>query len=1761
MAKKSIFKRIKDWIVGKDSKIKEANRVTNYGGGASSKSVQKEVKRSIVKAEAKKSGERQTEYQQSAVSKTNSSAFKATPPSVRKAEAKDRQTSKKSDAFNAKNAFKASAQPKFTHQSTALGTMSKRDIDTRTAKINAYNENYKYQSRAADKLKPLIDEKYSGDTAESRRRIKSGEYQSDPNVMKYETLKHPLAMSAGRGALSGTTFGLSELGIALLPKSKEVEEAERLYQANKSKGAEFAGEMAGSLLGFGLTSGASKAAVTKLAPKTTARLGESATEYLAKNGLVRRAAEKEALRKLGTTATKEEIEHFARSKAAKLVAALGEDAAVNLTTSAVADVAQAVVDSDNPAEFLKNLGINVGMDWALGGVTGAVPAFRGSNVDDAFVRNRLAAREGLDDLAKRNRIGMGRPSELTLPKLNAVSDASDAVARYPAIEDAYLDYDGTIEAVNRYYNPDDTAEAAVDRYHDLDIQRAKPKAEPPKVEEPIAEPKVEQTAEAKAEPPKTKSKAKKTPPTGEAKPAAANEQLNFESETNKTVQKSEEPTLQEKAYKAEKKVNEAINNEQVEKERLNRETKKAYHDFDAEIREATGGAKGVRKGVISVSRGANKEEHKRILNTMRREADDLLNGLNPENEGVAETIYNTWDGARKESNMRKSYAKASENLNGIYENLEAKLNKFKADPDSGTELRITDVLDGIAFKQVYKDSGLEVPKEFNEIFDKLILANKTEHAQGLSVVDQILREFDPDWRKAYIKKDFDKYLSRFGNVDSWDEVADALDRRHNADGYLNKKLQELVDFKIGETGTLEEYKKMYANLQAEILRNSKPTIWNIIDANRHGKMLANLATGKRNIYGNLAQRGMYDVADLINAGFEKITQLRIENNPEFAKKFGDGFERTTTPLIKSTDNRAFASLGRLRSGKVGETLSKHIDDVGKAADKKYIQTLESATKEDINDVMGYEKLAPHLEKGMDYKPKNKKEAMLQLAYKGSQVRAKLVSLMLNEPDNWFVERNYRSALAKYLEANGITDMASLNANEAVFKRARNHAKDVALENTYKKATRVTTLIEQARAAGKKKGSNPLLKLVSIGLDTDLPYVKVPVNMFVNNLKYSPMGATVNAFKAVKAISKGDVRGLQKASAELSKGITGTGLMAIGFLMHCDENEQMEDDSWGVIANAANYLKKYGVRDNSVKVGNYNFKISDIGLGATQLLMGAAYADAVNEMGGAPPSLLNAPNAVLKAFNASFDVIGDLGITSNAMDALDAWSPTGNYKDNEKPKLSDRAGNYAMHIAPSYANQFISNPMRAVAKGFTEADLDTGIKKGKDVTPLEKTVRRNLNNVVQGIPYVNEKGVKQLGIEGLPHRVDNHGNLISYGLFPEGRDTTKKKALQALDNYADAFSTRKIVVPEVDKIELSVKKDNGDPFEPQGFDPTREYKIEVGKGKNKVKIDLTGKEREQVARSAKNSGYDMALNLTKNGMFGDRLGKRALEVLNKIPQDEEAARKYIFATKEWKNANNEQRLSWLKDMYGEGQGNTNRGVKRTRNAEAYINIKGHSEGAFRFQNDLEQTYQNQYKENKLKEAGISKGKWADIIQSIYDSNHKWNEEKGKNEDSPNSAKKVRLGILAVEGLTAEQRVAAYNSIRGKRTQFGWTDWDGESVGGGYYRRGYRRWHNWGSYQRKGRKPSNEMPSGFKAKKANISGSSKVSAPNVSGGINTKGTASRMSTSPKINITPLDIKTVRASSSKSRRGSSNLAAALEDIQKTEKKVTPPKARRSK
>lgn len=243
--------------------------------------------------------------------------------------------------------------------------------------------------------------------AEARIRIKSGVYDAD--AAKFEYKYHPVRASLARGALSGVTFGLSDLAAQKLTR-KEARGAEQYYQQNKNRAAETAGEIAGSLVGFGLTGEASargvKAAAKALAPKAFEKGTARAVERTASSRLIRRAAEKEALKRFGTTgATEEVIASIAKRRAERAVAELGKDAAINLTTGLASDVSNSLVDSENWQEFAKNMGINAGLNVALGGATSLVPAFRvGRNVD-------TQALDGLIRRAADNADNSIRPSE------------------------------------------------------------------------------------------------------------------------------------------------------------------------------------------------------------------------------------------------------------------------------------------------------------------------------------------------------------------------------------------------------------------------------------------------------------------------------------------------------------------------------------------------------------------------------------------------------------------------------------------------------------------------------------------------------------------------------------------------------------------------------------------------------------------------------------------------------------------------------------------------------------------------------------------------------------------------------------------------------------------------------------------------------------------------------------------------------------------------------------------------------------------------------------------------------------------------------------------------------------------------------------------------------------------------------------------------------------------------------------------------------
>lgn len=1478
-----------------------------------------------------------------------------------------------------------------------------------------------------------VGEKGISDEERKRRQqnVKSQTYDEKTAVKEAEhQMKwHGKEMSFARGALSGATFGASDLAAKKLTKG-EARKAEEVYQQNKSKGWETAGEIAGSLASFGATAGATEKAAAKL----TSKVAPKAAEKLAERQIIKNAAKRsfnKAVEKgLVSEATEELVKQVGKDKAKKVVTALGNDVVQNLTTGALYDINKAStaheVGSD---DWWKELGTSAAFNALItGGVAGGSMLTGGKQLVKDAART-VNARAGLRELAE-SRTGA---TQISPPRIGESID--NRIARVNA------------EAAER--NADDVARTILAAEEPEATARAVAEAQEPRLR--VTEDGREIAA---AEP-------------------EANRQMTFDDVANAPEENKAAPKTKKQVKK-----------ERAEEQRLFnsldgiRDTTKSA---DAKMREQTGGDYGVRQGMRTAAEHAPAEQAKSIKEESEAINKALDDGSIKEmftDDNTPFGIFKTANKAERTKVAEAATARINEGTQKVANRLLEKAERLKQDLlnhstlTSSEHVTLDDVADIVALRNRAQAAGIKLPQKYEDAFTHIIEWQRTEGAQMLKAVDLYLKENDRNYRKMLLSRDINNYLRKVLKADD-STIADikrSLDA-NNGEGYFDNMIEELSKFKGDKNEAA--FRKAYADFQAEIFMNTKPTVWDTVNLWRHTLMLSSPKTGANNYLGNVLQRTMYNISDAVNMAGESI-----------AKGINKDVKRTTA-LLKTGDQRRLARM--YTSGKRGEKNIKNAKYLAGFKDQEFADVINNVADADVGDMMASSKYMGEVVKGLKYKPTTVGGKIQQgINNAGGAISTKYVSTMLNEPDSWFVERNYRSALLKYLEANGVNSAESLKGNSKILKEARAYAKDVALENTYKKANNVVSFLEGIRRKGHTKGSNLGYKTGAIILDAELPYLKVPANLVVNNFKYSPLGAMKGGIDAFRAVVKGDANALNKATRELSKGLTGTGMAALGYMMFCDD--QTDKDSWGFIGNAKDELKEYGVRDNSFKIGDKNFSISNMGIGSVQFLMGAALAEDLAEQGATPPH-----QVVLDALSKTVDTVAGMSLMENAVALLDTFGNGGDYNAT----VSQRIGNAATEVAGDYLAQFVPNPMRGVAKGLTDADLDTGVKKG-ETSKVQRVLERNRNNIIQGVPVLNEKT--------LPHKVDTHGNLVGE------RKTAEDKAKAVANNLLNPLSPKTVNIPKADIEELKVKDEDGNSFKPKGFDPQRTYQAKVGTGKNREVIDLTGKEREQVARAAKHSGHDGAMNLVKKGMFGDRLGDRAQQILKEIPDDEEKAREYIFATDEWKNSSNAEKEKWLKAWYGEGQ--PSKGVNRTRNAEAYINVAGNSEGDFRWQNDISTSYQDKYNDAGLAEAGIDKGTWVDILEACQDSNHKWKEDTKKNQDTINSAYKTKRGILSVEGLTPEQRIAAYQVIRGKRNGYGWYDWDGVSGGGyGGYRRGYRRgWRNYSRGGGKSKAPAIKQ-SAFKADKQTYK--------NIASTLKTRGSTSSIPDSV-VKITPPKVK---------------------------------------
>ena len=200
------------------------------------------------------------------------------------------------------------------------------------------------------------------------------------------------------------------------------------------------------------------------------------------------------------------------------------------------------------------------------------------------------------------------------------------------------------------------------------------------------------------------------------------------------------------------------------------------------------------------------------------------------------------------------------------------------------------------------------------------------------------------------------------------------------------------------------------------------------------------------------------------------------------------------------------------------------------------------------------------------------------------------------------------AFARECKVQGITaedietGRADAGTVQGMIDRAQRYSQEMVFRESSKLATR---LAQQANSGG----------VWGTIVDATLPFKRTPANILTRGWQYSPMGLAQGILEYNTKVERGEMTAAQ-AIDDIAKGVTGTGLIAIGALlasMGFLTGGGSDDDK----QDAFDTLR--GRQDYSFQFGNHYISAENFGFEAIPLLLGATIYDEIQNARGADGS--------------------------------------------------------------------------------------------------------------------------------------------------------------------------------------------------------------------------------------------------------------------------------------------------------------------------------------------------------------------------------------------------------------------------------------------------------------------------------------------------------------------------------------------------------------
>lgn len=482
---------------------------------------------------------------------------------------------------------------------------------------------------------------------------------------------------------------------------------------------------------------------------------------------------------------------------------------------------------------------------------------------------------------------------------------------------------------------------------------------------------------------------------------------------------------------------------------------------------------------------------------------------------------------------------------------------------------------------------------------------------------------------------------------------------------------------------------------------------------------------------------------------------------------------------------------------------------------------------------------------------------------------KAVEFMPQAGDMVFKNGYYAQSLAGFLKARGykLADIQNGNVSESEMVQARGYAIQEAMKATFNDLNSFSDLIVGLRF---RNPDSAWKKAANIAMEGVLPFRRTPANIVARFAEYSPAGVVKGIVDMATNVRKGK---LSAATAidEISAGLTGTGIMALGYFLSKGIGPvklvgKLDDEDEKRQGHQAYALEI--TLDGEV----YSYKIDWAAPANLPLFVGANICKALEERG---------------ADSGVSGLSSVLNMTKDAFEPMLALSCMSSLNDLFESARYAQEGEVLYSIAADAATSYLTQGIPALARqGYQASQKDKMTTFANDPDPMTREGQKLLAQ----IPFAAENvQTEKRNAWGETERTESAAERIANAFINPG-------TLRRIDNGAveteihrlNEVQEKNVTPPDIPK-KISYKDKNGTYHEGQRLTEEQYQKLAQTQGQTAKRIveNLVNSKAYQSLTDAQKAytiqaAYD----------YAQEMGKRAA-----LPDYYSTAPSWISGTKE------------------------------------------------------------------------------------------------------------------------------------------------------------------------------------------------------------------------------------------------------------------------